>query len=198
MSDKETGSQSNRKDSDGEYGKFSKLVNLITDVYSEKSAEALRNGPTPIYITPYNQWTEKDFIKLHDRFSNVYSSFVSLFNAVGKKIETNEDRKDAEDAKRAMIRLSGLDPNKPENKNAWFPYAKMIHNADQEIQRRKGNSAPQKKSSLDDNALPEAKLVGLAEAGVMLDSNQSFVFPDPTARAVELVAAMRSKDARAA
>jgi hypothetical protein len=192
------GTQSNRQDSDGEYGKFTPTVNVITNSYSDKMAEVLRNGPTPVYITPYHKWTEQDFIKLHNTFPKVYSNLVTMFNAVGKKIETAEQIKDAEHAKRAMITLSGLDPDKPENKDAWFPYAKMIQNADTEIQLRKRNAAPKKKSAIDEKGLPEAKFVGLAEAGVTLDTNQSFVFPDPAAKAAELVANMRSKDVRAA
>jgi len=166
----------------GEYGVFTDLVKLITTQYSQASADDFRSHYPPIYITPYDQWTVKDFVKLHDTFPNVYNDFAIMYRLVAVDQDTLSPagKNLALDAVKAMTTLSG--------DGDWKSYARMIGEAENIV-------ASRKKTSLNDakDLMQPANAMGL-----QLDGSSEYKTPDPKAAAKQAVAGLKQVAAIAA
>lgn len=166
----------------GEYGVFTDVVNLMTTQYTQEKSDGLKTHVPPIYITPYDQWTAKDFVKLQKTFPVVYSTFSAMYKLVAadQDILSPTAKQFAQDAVKAMTRLSG--------DGDWKRYARIIGEAESLI-------ASQKKVSLND----AKDLIQPANAmGLQLDGSSEYKTPDPKAAAKQAVAGLKQGVAIAA
>lgn len=159
----------------GEYGVFTDVVNLITTQYSQASADDFRRHVPPIYITPYDQWAVKDFVKLQKTFPKVYADFATMYGLVAADQDklTPSGKQAAQDAVKAMTTLSG--------DGDWRRYARMIGEAENIV-------ASSKKASLNDakDLIQPASAVGLR-----FDGSSEYKTPDPNAAARQVMAGLR-------
>lgn len=107
-----------------EYGVFTNLVKIMIEQYSQENADYFRTHVPPICITPYDQWTVKDFVILRAKYPKFYKDFTFMYRlvAVNQDVLSPAGKQFAQDAVNAMTRLSG--------DGDWKRYARMIGEAE--------------------------------------------------------------------
>lgn len=175
MSQQHRGTTKTSVETKGEYGVFTGLVNLITTQYTQEKSDKFKAHFPPVYITPYDQWTVDDFVKLHQTFPKLYENFTAMYHfvAVDQNALSPEGKQFAQDAVKAMTKLSG--------DGDWKRYARTIGEAERIV------------SSGKEVSLNNAKdLIKPASAmGLQLDGSSELKTPDPKAAARQAVAGIK-------